>query len=47
MEAVTDWFLVFRTPQDLAKMGAKLPGAKVEVLTDQTRLMHLLVAEKV
>ena len=46
VEAVMDWFLVYRDEDDLRELAADLPDAGSNIVTDATGLVHLLHLRK-
>lgn len=46
MEAVMDWFLVYRDEDDMTRLAAQLQGAEPELVTDSTGLLYLLKVRK-
>jgi len=46
MEAVMEWFLIYRDDDDMKLLGSSLPGAHLNVIQDMTGLLHLLQIRK-
>ena len=46
VEALMDWFLIYRDKKDLLALSEGLPGAVCEVTTDATGLVHILQISK-
>jgi hypothetical protein len=46
MEAVMDWFLIYRDEEHMRSLGEQLPGGSVNVVQDSTGLLHLLQVRK-
>jgi SAM-dependent methyltransferase len=46
MEAVMDWFLVYRDEDDMLGLAARVDGAEAQLQTDSTGLLYLLRLRK-
>ena len=46
VEAVMDWFLIYRDEDDMVTLAADADGARIDVTTDQNGILHLLQLRK-